>query len=378
MRKKCLPLRLRWMQALVFLLCNASVYAQMSGPLIINPTAPANNYVQFKNNGTDIGIIGSDAALSGADPANFGIYVYGGKDLEFFTGGMKRVVTKANGNVGIGSANPQHKLDVTGYILSAQSDQEGGLYLGNINHGIRRFFGTNDVALYTTSGKLLLSANGASANQIAITGDGNLGIGTTTPNEKLDVDGNVKLSGMINWGWAGRSIKVVSPDGGVSQLLQFTNSMSEDHGNPQGGFDFAWHTGASVMRIVDGKVGIGTTTPGEKLAVNGRILAKEIKVISGATTSWPDYVFKPTYQLTPLPELEQFIKTHQHLPEVPSAKEVAANGIEVGSNQALLLKKIEELTLHIIDVNKNVESLNSKVARLEKENEKLRIKLNER
>ncbi|MCH5718179.1 hypothetical protein [Niabella hibiscisoli] len=99
--------------------------------------------------------------------------------------------------------------------------------------------------------------------------------------------------------------------------------------------------------------------------MNGRILAKEIKVVSGATTSWPDYVFNPNYELTPLSELEQFIKTHQHLPEVPSAKEVAANGIEVGANQALLLKKIEEITLHLIDLNK-------KVAELQQENQALK------
>ncbi|MGN7787314.1 hypothetical protein ACTJIJ_22460 [Niabella sp. 22666] len=372
MKKKCLPLRIKWMQSLLFLMYGTGLHAQMSGPLIINPNHAANNYVLFQNRGTNVAIIGSDSSISGADPGNFGMYVYNGKDLEFFTGGMKRIVAKANGNIGIGNAIPQHKLDVAGYILSAQSDQEGGLYLGNMNHGIRRFSGTNDVALYTTSGRLLLSANGASANQIAITGNGNLGVGTTTPNEKLDIDGNVKLNGMINWGWTGRSIKVVSPDGGVSQLLQFTNSMSEDHGNPQGGFDFAWHTGASVMRIIDGKVGIGTTTPGEKLAVNGRILAKEIKVISGATTSWPDYVFNSNYKLTPLPELESFIKTHQHLPEIPSAREVAANGIEVGANQALLLKKIEELTLYIIEQNKQLRQYQEKLTAVEKEVQQLK------
>ncbi|ANH80050.1 hypothetical protein A8C56_02790 [Niabella ginsenosidivorans] len=114
---------------------------------------------------------------------------------------------------------------------------------------------------------------------------------------------------------------------------------------------------SSYVKMViqsNGNVGIGVLIPSEKLSVNGNIRAKEIKV---ETANWPDYVFKPGYQLMPLNRVESFIQEHGHLPDVPSAREVAEKGIDVGANQAILLKKIEELTLHIIELEKTVRDL---------------------
>lgn len=98
-----------------------------------------------------------------------------------------------------------------------------------------------------------------------------------------------------------------------------------------------------------GNVGIGTLSPTEKLSVKGKIRAQEIKV---ETSNWPDYVFAKGYQLPSLKDIEQYIKDKGHLPGIPSAEEVNANGVDLGEMNAKLLKKIEELTLHLIDMKK--------------------------
>ncbi len=121
---------------------------------------------------------------------------------------------------------------------------------------------------------------------------------------------------------------------------------------------------AGSMRC-DSNLCIGTTSTrvnGTKyrLAVNGKILAKEIVV----ETNWADFVFDKDYSLMPLSELEKYISCNKHLPGVPAAADIENNGVALGQTQAMLLQKIEELTLYIIEMNKEIEAL-------KKENERL-------
>jgi len=113
--------------------------------------------------------------------------------------------------------------------------------------------------------------------------------------------------------------------------------------------------------VMSGNLGLGTSdTKGFKLAVNGNIRAKEIKV---ETASWPDYVFEENYASPSLAEIENYIKVHKHLPEIPSAEEVkAANGVSLGEMNNKLLKKMEEMTLHMIEMNKRLNVLNDQVS----------------
>lgn len=107
-----------------------------------------------------------------------------------------------------------------------------------------------------------------------------------------------------------------------------------------------------------GNVGIGTVNmQGYKLAVNGKIRTQEIKV---EATNWPDYVFTKDYQLPTLEKTEKHIKDKGHLPGIPSAADVKANGIGLGEMNAKLLQKIEELTLHLIEQNKSIQKQNKK------------------
>ena len=139
-----------------------------------------------------------------------------------------------------------------------------------------------------------------------------------------------------------------------------------------------WTQNSNDVNYNQGNVGIGTVNPnGWKLAVNGKIRAKEIKVETG----WSDFVFLNDYKLPTLQEVENHIKEKGHLKNIPSAKEVEENGIFLGEMDSKLLLKIEELTLYTIQQEKKItaqaneikelKSLNNKLLELQKRLEKL-------
>jgi hypothetical protein len=119
----------------------------------------------------------------------------------------------------------------------------------------------------------------------------------------------------------------------------------------------------SMMINSNGFVGIGTTTPKESLSVNGNIRARELKV---ETDNWPDYVFDKKYVLPDLSVVKAFTDRNRHLPEMPSEKKVAEEGVNVGEISKLLVKKVEELTLYLIEVKETNTQLTSKLALEEK------------
>jgi hypothetical protein len=118
-------------------------------------------------------------------------------------------------------------------------------------------------------------------------------------------------------------------------------------------------TNFSTMNVVIGAI----DSKGYRLAVGGKAVAEEVVIKLKA--NWPDYVFETNYKLPSLFEVESFINTHKHLPEVPSAEEVVTNGVALGQMDAILLKKLEELTLYMIELKKENNDLKERLESVE-------------
>jgi hypothetical protein len=221
--------------------------------------------------------------------------------------------------------------------------------------------------------------------------NGNIGIGNTSPAEKLSVSGNATFAGSVTAFASGsRPIQLSSLgsiySNGENGGWAFGYHAKGSAGTDRGGFGFLgsgngldyYYIGDSYANPTitsypnNGNVGIGTRFPSEKLAVNGNIRAKKIIV---SQTGWPDYVFDSSYTLRSLAEVENYIAKNKRLPEMPSVKEVEEKGVSVGDNQALLLKKIEELTLYMIKQDKRISEQQMRIEKLENEDKKGEKKL---
>ncbi len=207
--------------------------------------------------------------------------------------------------------------------------------------------------------------NNGATEALRILNNGKIGIGLTSPSPdlKLEINGNMAVQAgqkMVLSGGIDHFSYVTYEDGNLCGLYpgstvfggfngSFVFMDGEDCGEVltiQGGI-----TNALKMRI-----GANNSTMGNHLlAVSGSAIFTKAFVKN--TTNWPDYVFEEKYQLMPIPELEKYLKQNKHLPGVPSAKEIEKDGINLGENQSILLKKVEELTLYIIGQNKKIELL---------------------
>ena len=212
--------------------------------------------------------------------------------------------------------------------------------------------------------QLNVTPNASNFSSVAVSS--RLGIGTSNPFKKLDVWAGVnefaasfgttlsigqwsgihfgyKEEGNDNYKQAGIVFERTSYNVHAPGKIHFLNTTSSQS---------ATLADAKVTIDETGNMGIGTVTPTEKLAVNGNIRAKKMIV---SQTGWPDYVFHSSYVLPSLREVENYIIKNKHLPGIPSAKEIEEKGISVGDNQALLLQKIEELTMYLIQQNKQLQ-----------------------
>ncbi|MEO8886661.1 MAG: hypothetical protein ABI367_11400 [Mucilaginibacter sp.] len=258
-----------------------------------------------------------------------------------------------SGNVGIGTTSLASQLEVFSGsnipTVHAKNTLASG-FSGTLLYG-------QSVQGNSTAYDLMGLYNNSSTLQYQVRGDGqvymagNVGIGVTAPQAKLNL--------------------ISANDFTVNDILftidgigQRRNGISNQYSSYAGGVnnnkmsflvsDAGITSQTTVMTLQgDGNVGIGTISPDEKLTVNGIIHSTEVKVTNSVPT--PDYVFEPDYKLEDLSEIKAYVDKNHHLPEIPSADQMEKEGISLGDMNMKLLKKVEELTLYVIDQNKQLQ-----------------------
>lgn len=271
-------------------------------------------------------------------------------------------VWSSDGKLGVGTIAPTSKLHVykgnsgatpysaTTSILESNStdilqfltpnSSVAGIMFGDPDHSysgyIRYNHTDNSMRLYTS----------ASA-RLTINEHGSVGIGTTEPTYG-------KLH--INTGSFGdRTMLAISTkDGTYNPRVYFKHNTSSSHQYLEFTSTYSTGTGYADFIFTNGNVGIGTTSPDAKLTVNGDIKATRVDVVSSIVS---DFVFEEDYNLRSLEEVEAFVKKNKHLPEIPAASELIGKTYSVGEMDDLLLRKVEELTLYIIEMEKRIQQL---------------------
>lgn len=290
------------------------------------------------------------------------------------------------GKVGIGTNAPIYKLDIKSSVVESNTNTNLLNLSGknpaqiisdefNNAHGYLKAWTysfnpgyKSGLEIGAPPGKSLFFSTNFGPTMV-IDDNNNVGIGGPATDFKLAINNNV-VQGNTN-------THVLSLKG-RNPVLSFFNEDNTNYGyikmwnyapyapfsnglvigaNPGYPIFFSTNNYGATMTIADnGNVGIGTVNPTYKLSVNGNVRSKEVVVESG----WADYVFDERYNLRSLGEVEAFIKANKHLPNIPSAKEIEKNGLSLGETQKKMMEKIEELTLYVIELKKQLTDLQKK------------------
>ncbi len=209
------------------------------------------------------------------------------------------------------------------------------------------------------SAQTLFVPNGSSGISNTILGNNNIGIGTNNPWARLSVVGNL----MLHNGSDNMFYDLTYTDGlpipGHATIYQTISRW---------GGEFIWRVGSSSGTTEIMKLSANNSN---LLRLDGEFRARTVRVTQNI---WADYVFEPNFKLRSLQEVENFINTHKHLPDVPAQKEIKDKGLDVGEMQKIQMQKIEELTLYLIEQSKQIQALQEENKALLKRLETLETK----
>ncbi|MBI2280161.1 MAG: hypothetical protein HYU68_05680 [Bacteroidetes bacterium] len=322
--------------------------------------------------------------------------------------GENTYINPTLGNVGIGTINPQDKFQVgegfnkinmgflsgdensncitsylgfnaanttSGWVFNSNGSHNGGAVITASNSGQLNFIIKQNpsgggipsecVPGTGTSDEMLDNNQLLEKTKMVINPSGNVGIGTNAPTTKLEVNGNTKINGVLEinnngtdemWTNNGWRVRLKSP---MNSAWVTTTSIIP--GNPNSGRYMGIGMTNSGWYFINSNSQSGDVNSPARYPLvihnDGLVTAREIEITLAGDFGWPDFVFNEEYQLKKLSDLEKFIKTNKHLPNVPTEKEVKENGIKLGDMNAVLLQKIEELTLYIIDLEKRLKKV---------------------
>lgn len=368
---------------------------------------------------TAIGSIRSGASIQSyvTGPVSPGVLY---ANMVFRTGApdqQNRMVITSDGLVGIGTMTPAYHLDVVGNTHTS-GDFFGRIHFDN-NAGTNdapntyideAYFELKNRAILTgglalppsgnaQGGLFSLAPGGSSLDHQLFFGDDGIWTRRKTGNaaDWTGADWQKVLTGEFISGTPNRIAKFTAPNSlGDSRLFDNGVRVGINNFAPAFDLDITGTTHVSADALVGGNLGVGTNTPAFKLqvvgdgyvngrmaigptphfatgfalSVNGKIITDELLV--QLESAWADYVFEKDYRLTTLAETEKYVRENKHLPGIASAAEVAEKGLNVGEMQKAQMEKIEELYLHLIDLEKRLGALENQNKQLQLENASLK------
>jgi len=290
-------------------------------------------------------------------------------EISFITAPLTKLHLGQTISVGYGYSIPEN-----GKVYCAINLYQGNVWVSTVSNWLSTASKGNDITNTMTfyipketvpSEKL---ATGQSYKiAMELTDESGTKLAGVYPTETIEISANLDLRIGEGFQLLGESDYFGNGQEGI--VFQMHDN-EQTNGTTDGGFVFRGHTPKDsksqewMVIKSGGDIGIGTTAPDAKLAVAGKIHCQEVKV---DVEEWSDFVFEEHYDLPSLQEVAQHIAAKRHLQGIPTTAEVLENGIELGTINAKLLQKIEELTLYALEQQKKLQEQENRLAVLEKD-----------